>query len=73
MKLERILRGVGGFFVLLSVLLSQMHNRYWLIFTVFVGINLFQSAFSNRCPLKFVLEKVGFKSCEQQVAEAKRM
>jgi len=73
MRLERILRGVAGCFVLLSVLLSQMHNEYWLIFTAFVGINLFQSAFSNRCPLKFVLQKLGFKSCEQQVAEAGRV
>jgi len=42
MTVERGLRLIAGFFVLLSVALSVLHSRYWLIFTGFVGLNLFQ-------------------------------
>ena len=63
MTVERILRGVAGFFVLLSVVLAYAHSQWWLLFTAFVGLNLFQSAFSDWCPLMTILRKVGVKSC----------
>ena len=67
MAIERSLRGIAGFFILLSVLLAQYHSRYWLLFTAFVGLNLLQSAFSNWCPMMFILKKLGVRSqpCEQ--------
>jgi len=61
MAIERILRGVGGFFVLLSVGLAIYHSQNWLWFAAFVGLNLFQSAFTNWCPLKTILKKAGLK------------
>jgi hypothetical protein len=39
----------------------QLHSIYWLIFTAFVGLNLFQSAFSNWCPMITVPRKLGVK------------
>lgn len=63
MTVDRILRGVAGFFVLLSVFLAYAHSPWWLLFTAFVGLNLFQSAFSNWCPLMALLRKMGVKSC----------
>jgi hypothetical protein len=59
MNVERILRGVAGFFILLSLALSQLHSPYWLIFTAFVGVNLFQSFFTNWCLLMTILRKAG--------------
>lgn len=59
--LHRILRGVAGFFVLLSLVLAQTHSKYWLLFTAFVGLNLLQSAFTNWCPLKTLLERFGVR------------
>lgn len=59
MTTERYLRMIGGFFVMLSVALGQFVNPWWFAFTAFVGFNLFQSAFSNRCPMKALLEKLG--------------
>lgn len=47
MILERTLRGVGGAFVLISLLLAYFHSPWWLLFTTFMGLNLFQSGFSN--------------------------
>ncbi|HEY5672151.1 MAG TPA: DUF2892 domain-containing protein [Malonomonas sp.] len=61
MTVNRYLRLAAGFFVLLSLLLSQLHSPNWLYFTAFVGLNLFQSAFSNWCPLITILRKLGVK------------
>lgn len=61
MTVNRYLRLVAGFFVMLSVLLAQLHSPYWLYFTAFVGLNLFQSAFTNWCPLMTILQKMGVK------------
>jgi hypothetical protein len=33
MTIERYLRGIAGFFVLVSVLLAHYHSHYWLFFT----------------------------------------
>lgn len=61
MTVERILRGMAGFFILLSLLLAHYHSTNWLWFTGFVGLNLFQSAFSGWCPAMTVLRKLGVK------------
>ncbi len=58
MTINRYLRLVAGFFVLLSLLLAHLHSPNWLYFTAFVGLNLFQSAFSNWCPLMTILRKL---------------
>jgi hypothetical protein len=52
----------AGIFILLSVVLSQLHSPNWLWFTVFVGANLLQSAFSGFCPLAIILKKFGVKA-----------
>jgi hypothetical protein len=41
------------------VLLEIYVNANFLWFTLFVGVNLFQSAFTNWCPMMAVLRKVG--------------
>jgi len=53
------LRLTAGFFVLLSLGLGYTHSPYWHLFTAFVGLNLFQSAFTKWCPLMTILRKVG--------------
>lgn len=60
--MERILRGIAGSFVLLSLVLAQFLNPLWLMFTVFIGLNLLQSAFTNWCPMMWILGKAGVKS-----------
>ena len=62
MNVERFLRMIAGFFVLLSVALGYWVNPYWLLFTAFVGLNLFQSAFTNWCPMMTILRKAGVKA-----------
>jgi hypothetical protein len=62
MNVERFLRMIAGFFVLLSVALGYWVNPYWLLFTAFVGLNLFHSAFTNWCPMMTILRKAGVKA-----------
>jgi len=64
MTVDRILRGIAGFMVLLSLLLAHYHSTEWLWLTAFVGLNLFQSAFTNWCPAMTLLKRLGFWSCE---------
>jgi hypothetical protein len=59
MKMHMIIRRFAGTFVLLSLVLSQVHSKYWLWFTAFVGFNLVQSSFTNFCPLEMMLRKFG--------------
>ena len=61
MGVERYLRLIAGLFVLLSVALGYYVRPYWFLFTAFVGLNLFQSAFTNWCPMMTILRKAGVK------------
>jgi len=61
MTVDRILRLVAGFFVMLSVGLGVLVSPNWFWFTAFVGLNLFQSAFTNWCPLMTILRKAGVR------------
>jgi hypothetical protein len=59
MYIDRLLRIIAGAFIMLSVLLAVKVNLNWLWFTAFVGLNLFQSGFSNWCPMIAILERLG--------------
>jgi len=59
MTVERALRLIAGAFVTFSVLLGIYVNANFLWFTLFVGVNLFQSAFTNWCPMMGILRKWG--------------
>jgi len=61
MTVERTLRLIAGAFVVASVLLGMYVHPYFYWFTAFVGLNLFQSAFSNWCPMMAVLRRAGLK------------
>ena len=66
MTVNEGLRLVAGIIILLSVALGYWVHPAWFLFTAFVGINLFQSAFSRWCPMMWILRKSGLK-CEQVV------
>ncbi len=57
MKLENKVRAMAGTFVLIGLLLSQIHNQWWLLLCAFVGLNLLQSAFTGFCPAEKILVK----------------
>ena len=57
--IERIVRIVAGTFILVSLILAHFHSQNWLWFTGFVGLNLFQSGFTQFCPMFSLLAKLG--------------
>jgi hypothetical protein len=48
--------------VLLSVLLTAFVSPYFVWLTVFIGVNLIQSALTGFCPAASVLRTMGIKS-----------
>jgi hypothetical protein len=56
-------RGLAGFFVVLSVALGYWVHPGFFLFTAFVGLNLFQSAFTNACPAMAIFRKLGLRDC----------
>jgi hypothetical protein len=50
---------------MLSVALGYWVHPAWFLFTAFVGLNLFQSAFTNWCPAMDFLRKLGVESSER--------
>ena len=61
MTVESTLRLIAGLFVAASVLLGMYVHPYFLWFTLFVGLNLLQSGFTNWCPMISFLRKVGVR------------
>ncbi|EGQ7963552.1 TPA: DUF2892 domain-containing protein [Vibrio vulnificus] len=61
MTIENGVRILAGSMVLLSLVLTQYVHENFVWLTVFVGLNLIQSAFTGFCPAVFFLKKLGFK------------
>jgi Inner membrane protein YgaP-like, transmembrane domain len=66
MTLEPMLRLIAGVFVAASVLLGMYVHPYFLWFTLFVGVNLVQSAFTDWCPMMSFLRRAGVE--ERRIA-----
>lgn len=62
MTIESMLRLIAGAFVMASALLGAYVDARFLWFTVFVGANLFQSAFTGWCPMMTILKKAGVRA-----------
>ena len=63
MDVNAWLRAIAGLFVVLSTALGYLVSPWFLAFTAFVGINLFQSAFTGWCPMMTILRKLGVRDC----------
>jgi hypothetical protein len=59
--LNKYFRIIVGCLVMLSAVLAMYVNINWLWFTLFIGANMFQSAFTKWCLLEKILVKLGVK------------
>lgn len=59
--LNKYFRVIVGTFIILSVVLTFYVNQNWMWFTVFIGANMLQSAFTKWCLLEIILQKLGVK------------
>ncbi len=67
MTVENFIRMFAGAVILVSLTLgaswSPLHQSdNWLFLAAFVGLNLFQSAFTGLCPLDRILRRLGMRS-----------
>jgi glucan phosphoethanolaminetransferase (alkaline phosphatase superfamily) len=72
MTVERGLRLIAGVMVLLSVALAYYVSHYWVWLTVFIGLNLLQSTFTNWCPAMSILRAMGLKEASCSIENVER-
>lgn len=60
MTSDSFIRLFAGSMILLSVALVYFVSPWWLLFTAFIGLNLFQSALTGFCPPTLLLRKLGW-------------
>ncbi|MGZ8269923.1 MAG: YgaP family membrane protein [Methylophilus sp.] len=63
----QIVRVIAGLLILLSLALGVPEspifiNQWWLAFTAFIGLNLFQSGLTRWCLMETIMRKLGFKA-----------
>ena len=61
MSIDRIVLAFAGTMVLVSIVLGYFVSIYWLLLAGFVGLNMFQAAFTGFCPFAMMLKKLGCK------------
>lgn len=61
MSLDRAVLAFAGVMVLVSVLLTAFVHPYFVWFTVFIGVNMLQSAFTGFCPAAMIFKKLGVR------------
>ena len=71
MSVERVIFAFAGFMVLLSLALTYFVHVNFVWLTVFVGANLFQSAFTGFCPAAMLMRKLGIRSEREQALSSK--
>ena len=64
MTVERYIRVFAGLFIMISLALGVQAsplfvNSWFLAFTAFVGLNLFQFGLTNFCPMAIIMRKLG--------------
>lgn len=61
MNLDRAVLAFAGSMILLSVVLTYFISPWWLLLTLFVGLNMLQSAFTGFCPAAMLFARLGIK------------
>ena len=64
MTIEKALRIMAGIMILISVALTHFVSPWWILFTLFIGVNLLQSGFTNWCPAISLFKAMGLRSGE---------
>jgi hypothetical protein len=69
---DALIRRIAGLFVMVSLALGTWVHPAWLLFTAFVGFNLFQSSLTGFCPLERILGRVRLFGCTPRGAVVER-
>lgn len=69
--MERAIRILAGTMVTISLALGYFVSPYWFLLTLFVGLNLFQSAFTRWCLAEQIFATLGIGTLEQSTSNTK--
>ena len=61
MNVDRAVLAFAGSLLLLSLALAWFVSPYWLLLTVFVGLNQLQATLTGFCPAAIAFRKLGLK------------
>jgi len=61
MNIDRTVFAFAGSMILLGLFLGLSVHVYWFALVGFVGLNMFQAAFTKFCPLAMLLKRLGLK------------
>ncbi len=62
MTIDRAVFAFAGIVVLLGLALATWVHPYWVLLSVFAGLNMVQSAFTGFCPAAIVMKRLGLRS-----------
>lgn len=62
MNVDRAVLAFAGAMVLASAALTWLFSPYWLLLTVFVGLNMLQASVTGFCPAARIFGKLGVKT-----------
>ncbi len=71
MTIDKAMFILAGSMIIISTLLAMFHSPNWHWFTLFVGANMIQSAFTGFCPPSILMRKLGMKT-SAELASATR-
>jgi len=63
MSRQSAVHALAGCLILLSLGLAHWVSPWWLLLTLFVGANLFQSGFTGFCLAETIFGKLGLEDC----------
>ena len=61
MSIDRAVFVFAGLVILAGVALAHYVNPWWILLSVFAGMNMIQAAFTGFCPAAMVFKKLGLK------------
>jgi hypothetical protein len=64
MNIDKAVLAFAGTVVLVSVSLAHFVSPWWLLLTVFAGLNMLQASVTGFCPAAMVFKALGCRSGE---------
>jgi hypothetical protein len=61
MSIDRAVFVFAGLVILAGVALAHYVSPWWILLSVFAGVNMIQAAFTGFCPAAMVFKKLGLK------------
>ena len=61
MTVDRAVLAFAGLMLLIGIGLAHYVNPWWILLSVFVGLNLIQAAFTGFCPAAMLFKKLGVR------------